>query len=153
MTAKSIQLKFTSFKMLSVVNSKKVKSNKIEHGFESIYYFSRAIGVWPFTIVYNSNGLIQSTGVCVVDGFWIVISMCLYFTAIFFTYQDLKDANHSNVDSIAFSLHYLIQMMTLLFGAICGILLNFINRNKIMNILEEFITFDNQVRKCLKCEM
>lgn len=134
-----------SFEMLSVANTVKVKSNKIAHGFESIYYFSRAVGLWPFTIVYNSKGLIEKTRVRVIDGAWFVVSICLYLTAIFYTYRDVKRASYSNVDSIAFFLHYLTQMMILLFGAIFGSVLNLINRNKLMNILEKFITFDSEV--------
>lgn len=123
----------------------KVPSQMGQHSFKSVYYFSRCVGLWPFTITYNSNGSIKNARVYLLDGLWLLISVCLYLAALFYTIDDIKNAQPPN-RNIRFSdlIFYLSQIPPLLFGPI-GIALDLLNRNNLIGILEKFIIFDNQV--------
>lgn len=119
------------------------RSKKFQHGFQPIYYFSRLIGLWPFTMIYISNGLIKETRINLFDSVWFLISISFYLTALFYACRKF-DSDSSKIFDI-WSLVYCIgQILALLFGAV-GIALDMFNRNKLINILNKFIIFDNEV--------
>lgn len=124
----------------------KIPFRKDQHSFRSVYYFSRCVGLWPFTITYNSNGSIKGARVHLLDGLWLLVSMCLYWIALFYTVDDMINAQGSD-EIIRFSdmIFHLSQIVVVLFGPVC-IVLDLFNRNSLIHILEKFIIFDNQVR-------
>lgn len=130
--------------MNSIKPTLSARPKKYQHGFQPIYYVSRFVGLWPFTIVYHSNGSIKGPRVDLFDSFWFLISICLYLIALFYTCEFMKyqDPNKSNY--LSELLFYLSQIPTLLFGAV-NIVLDMYNRNSIVLILHKFITFDSKV--------
>lgn len=61
------------------------------YGFQPIYYFSRAIGLMPYSVVYNnSNGEIQAHRIYIRDGLWLVVSLCVYISVILHVFRDMK---------------------------------------------------------------
>lgn len=131
--------------MKSLENTSKVLPKQFEHSFKPVYYFSRCIGLWPFTIAYNSNGSIKEARVHLLDSLWFLISICLYLTALFFYYEDLMQSFNLKKSYYFSDLLFLIsQIPPLLFGSV-AIVLNMFNRNRLINVLKDFITFDTEV--------
>lgn len=129
-------------------NTVKAQPRKLQHGFQPIYYFSRSIGLYPFTLVYNSNGSIKGARVHLFDSFWFLISIGLFLIALFFTYERVMHIHALNLN-LSDMMYFLSQIPPLLFGSV-GIVLNTLNRNKLTNILEKFIIFDNEVSLLFK---
>lgn len=122
-----------------------LKQLNYEHGFCPVYNFSRAVGLWPFSIRHNSKGEIQSARISRVDGVWFLISICFHLHAIFYFYLNMVDLKDSNKSILTFSILFdLFKMKSLLIGAV-GIILDMLNRNKLASILGKFIIFDNEV--------
>lgn len=132
--------------MKSSKNTSKVRSTNIQHGFQPIYYYSRCIGRWPFTIAYNSNGSIKEVRVHLFDIFWFFISNCLYLAVLFFVYEEMIWRFHALSSNSYFNyvIFYVSQIPTLLFGTIF-IVLDMLNRKILVDILDKFIIFDKEV--------
>lgn len=127
------------------VHNAQSKQLNFEYGFRPIYHFSRAVGLWPFSIRHNSNGEIQSARISRLDGTWFSISMCFHLFAIFYSYLNMVDLEDSNKTIFTFSILYnLFQIKSLLIGAV-GIIWDMFNRHRLVNILGKLITFDNEV--------
>lgn len=127
---------------LAEVRKNRSKKLNLEYGIRPIYYLSCAMGLWPFSIVYDVNGSIQKTQIRFIDAFWFLISISMYFTVTFTTFERIQHLSNSNLMVIIFN--YLIQIM----GLACGTLIiamDMYNRNNIANILEMFTIFDNEV--------
>lgn len=130
-----------------VVDMKKTQLQQLnfEHGFRPIYYFSRAVGLWPFSICHNSNGAIQSARISRLDGVWFFVSMCFHLLAMCYYYVNMVDLEDSNKTILTFSILYsLFQTKSLLIGAV-GIVLDMLNRRRLVNLLEKFMIFDSEV--------
>lgn len=146
-----------NFFLLTGAHNANPKQLNFEHGFRPIYYFSRAVGLWPFSFRQNSNGTIQNAYINRLDGVWFLMSLSIQLWAIFryYTYLvDLED-EHTNCKSVfTFSILYaLFRMKSLLIGAV-GIVLDLHNRHKLANILKKFIIFDSKVGSnsgCSQC--
>lgn len=130
--------------MNSLEHSSRARPKKYQNSFRSIYYVTRFVGLWPFTIVYHSNGSIKKSSVGLFDKFWFLISICLYLTAFFYTCTFMKHQDPNKSNYLSELLFYLSQIPTLLFGAV-NVILDMFNRHKIVNILRKFNTFDSRV--------
>lgn len=115
-----------------------------EYAFRPVYYFSRFAGLWPFTIIHDSNGKIQRARCGFFDVLWSILVICLYLTLVFFTYETLKREQAKIKNHTLFVVENIFEMSTLSFGAL-GIALNIINRNELADILRKFDTFDTEV--------
>lgn len=127
--------------MESFNNASAGRPKKVQHGFQPVYYFSRFIGLWPFTIAHNSNGSKKEARVHLIDGFWFLISICLYLTAIFYIYKRIMDLRTSD-DNPYVLVNSITNTVLLLFRAV-SIVLDLFNRNSLVNILDKFIIFDS----------
>lgn len=67
-----------------------VEKSCFSYGFRPIHYFSRAIGLMPYTVVYNLNGEIQEHRFHIRDGLWLLSSICLYLLVILHVFRDMK---------------------------------------------------------------
>lgn len=114
-------------------------------GFQSNYQYSRAVGLWPFQIVHNADESNEKTRVRLVDILWFFVSIALYLTATFYSFDDIKYVPGSSAQSYALFIYYIYQITSLIFGAI-SIVLDMLNRKKLVNILEKFTAFDDEVR-------
>lgn len=131
--------------MKSLKNIFKNRSEKLQHDFQSVYYFSRFIGQWPFTIINKSNKSIKVSRVHLFDKLWFLISICIHLVAIYYIIKYTKLNYHSS-DGYNFSslLFNICNFPFILFGPVC-ILLDIFNRNRLVNILNKFIIFDSEV--------
>lgn len=126
----------------SDTNNVQSRSLNFECAFRAVLYFSRAVGMWPFSIVRDPDGSIQKCRVRPIDVLWFLSSICFYLMAAYHDYTIIKLPNGRN--ETIFFIYSMLQMMSLSFGA-CAIGLDMINRNQLVNILEKFNTFDNRV--------
>lgn len=67
-----------------------VEKSCFSYGFRPIYYFSRAIGLMPYTVIYNLNGEIQEHRFHIRDALWLLSSFCLYLSVILHVFRDMK---------------------------------------------------------------
>lgn len=134
---------------LAKSRNKRSKKINFEYGVRPIYYLSRCMGLWPFSIVYGLNGSIQKTQVRSIDAIWFLMSITLYLTATFTTFERIRQIPYSNMMIMIFN--YIIQTMWLACSSLI-IAMDLCNRNRIFKILEMFTTFDNEVCVFLICE-
>lgn len=126
-------------------NTSKARSKTPQYGFQPVYYFSRCVGLWPFTIIHNSNGSLKEAHVHPFDSLWFLISICMHLTAIYYTYEDFEEFQHSSEAPYFMDLiNYLTQIPLLSIEAF-GIVLDMLNRKFLVNILNKFIVFDRRV--------
>lgn len=132
--------------METMANANKTPLKKLdfEYGFRPVYYFSRLTGFWPFSIIRHSDGTIQKARIGFFDILWSILLICLYLIFAFFAYEVLKVGRDKNEDNIRFYVYNVFKMGSVLFG-IFGIILDMRNRNKLVDILRKFNTFDNEV--------
>lgn len=127
--------------------SKKNPSKKYNfiYGLLPVYFFSRAIGLLPFSIVCNSNGKVQCARVRAFDFIWFIFSIGIYIFMAAFIYQSMeipKDPNESVILIIG-------DNLLLISGFVSGvifILIDMFNRNRLVGILKNLTVFDDEVR-------
>lgn len=120
----------------------RTKNLNFEYGIRPIYYLSRTMGLWPFSIVHDSNGAIQRAQIRRIDALWFVISIAIYFTATLISFECVNRAHIGSLMILIFN--YISQIVGLAFGTLI-IAMDMCNRNRIANILEMFTAFDNEV--------
>lgn len=126
-------------------NTSKAQQKNVLHAFQPIYYFSRCAGLWPFTIEYNSSGSIERARVHLFDILWFLTSICLYLTALYYAYEDLRNQVESGGHFFYTVVFNVNNMPPILFGAV-SIALDMLNRNRLIKILKKFLIFDKEVR-------
>lgn len=131
--------------VLTQMKKDKQRIYNFEHGFRPIYYFSRIAGLWPFSIVHHSNGTIQNARISRLDGVWFAMSMCFQLLAIFFCCLDSDDLNYGQTTTITFHVLYSLHRVKSLLIGVVGIILDMINRHRLVEILRKLIIFDNEV--------
>lgn len=125
-------------------NTREISKSNFEHGFRPLYYFSRLAGLWPFTIIHHSNETNLRARFDYFDGLWFVLTVCLYLALAFISYENLTSIQNQNEVFIARFVLYAFRITCFMFGVL-GIVLDTINRNKLINILQKFIVFDKTV--------
>lgn len=120
-----------------------LKKLNFEHAFRPIYYFTRIAGLWPFSIIHDSNGRIQKTRVGLSDILRSILVICMNLTLIFFT---IKKLNRKYESSLPFAGLNMFKIVSLLTGTF-QIVFDLINRKKLISILRKFSAFDNEVRR------
>lgn len=113
------------------------------YGFRPIQYFSRIFGLWPFSIdcYLNPNGMVQKSHLRPCDILWASLSMALYLAAAIIFMRKLARSDTIFILSFGF---YMIRVVSLLTVA-ATIVMNIINRNKLIAIIKQFARFDMEV--------
>lgn len=132
--------------MGTLVNTKNIQLRKLnfEHAIRPIYYSTRFAGLWPFTIVHDSNGNIQKARVGLSDVLWSILFICFHLTLAFYTYKKVK-TTQLRENQLRFIVLNVFLLSSLLVG-ILGIIIDMINSEKIVDILRKFNAFDKEVR-------
>lgn len=128
-----------------VVRKAHFKKLSFAYGFRPIYCFSRVFGLMPFSITHVSNVDIQEPRVSDLDWLWFMISTLTYSSLAFLNYQSMKLLYDPSVNLSVLVLGDKLLLVTVL---ICGVLImviNMCNRFKLVNILNNFTAFDNEV--------
>lgn len=113
------------------------------HSFKSIYYFSRIFGFKPFTIVFDSNGKIQTAQIKAIDILWFAITIALYLSSAFyfvlFAHPDTFPAKSAFLVECTRSIYMLRKLLNIL-----SIFMDMYNRFKLVGIVREIDTFDEK---------
>lgn len=134
-----------------MANKKTVSLKKfnVEHVLRPVYYYSRFSAQWPFSIIYDSNAKVQRARVGFFEMLWPILMICFTIGLAFTAYDQLKSGLEEHVIPIRTVVGEIFGMCTPLFVAI-EIVLNLMNRKKLVDVLETFKTFDNEVRQMFK---
>lgn len=114
---------------------------------QSVYILSRFVGLFPFSIKYDVNGHMKSVCVKIFDAIWFAgaISINLFF--IYFTIDFIKRSNSNQTPS---TLSHFGAKIFLIFGLLntsLSIVLDLLNRNRLLKISKDLFAFDAEVTK------
>lgn len=113
------------------------------HSFKSIYYLSRIFGFKPFTIVFDSNGKIQTAQIRAIDILWFAITIALYLLSalyfVIFASHDTLPAKSAFLVECTRSIYMLRKLLNIL-----SIFMDMYNRFKLVGIVREIDTFDEK---------
>lgn len=133
--------------VLSKYRKKQVQSKKnMFDGFRPIFYFCRAFGLLPFSIVCNPHGEVQTCKVKIIDCLWFATSICACLLMAIFNYRMLSlsaDHHRKSATIIPIVANYILQLLTFIFTALFFIL-NMYNRDKFIQMLKMFEHFDKE---------
>lgn len=144
---------------ITVNNSNQLKdgAEKVSHAkqlnflnsFKPNYYFLRAFGLWPFSLVGGSNGEIKKPKITKLNLLWLIVSILFYLLALLVFFQNTKiERNYKNGIVIAKRIinkgHHICTEFSFIFVAF-SIVINMCNRFKLVNALNMFVHFDDSV--------
>lgn len=132
-------------KTFAVAKIVQLRKFNFEYAIRPVYYFSRLAGLWPFSIIHDSNGKIRRARIDVFDILCPILVICLNVLFSLDAYKSSKLGLKKHAIRIRIIVFTVFQISSLLFTAI-GIALDVINRNRLVDILAKFDTFDNEVR-------
>lgn len=149
MAQKQAQMPF--YQRTEANTTKKISKNfNFMHSFRPIYYYSRVCGLMPFTITYNSRGLIHGLKVETMDILWFGISILLNLTLAFLISKDTENLQEiKNGSIILMGGGYLLQISSMIFDAVF-IVIDMSVRYKLVNILRKINIFDEKVSQFFK---
>lgn len=129
------------------VAKKMTNSKKIDfaYSFRPIYYVSRAYGLMPFTITYNSRGQIYGPEVRLFDILWFIIAIFANLSYMFMTSKDtlyLQDPKEKS--NILIGGDYFLEVFSIMY-IITLIGTNMCIRSKFVGIIRKISTFDEEV--------
>lgn len=113
------------------------------HSFKSIYYFSRIFGFKPFTIVFDSNGKIQTARIRVLDAVWLVITIGLYLSSALHFMIIASHHTFPAKSAILVNCTRSIYMLRKLFNVL-SIVMDMYNRYQMIEIVKKINTFDEK---------
>lgn len=125
----------------------KISSNfpNFAYSFRPVYYVSRAFGLMPFSIIYNSNREPNNSKVTVYDCLWLMVSVCIYLMLGFFRYRNLVLPEGASTTSHILILGDSVVLILSLTFAGQFVIMDFFNRFKLVDVLKKIIVFDNEV--------
>lgn len=115
--------------------------------FRPIYFFARICGFMPFSVQHSdtqSEHFVPRIGIY--DFVWFAISMSFYLAMIINTFCGkivLPHESNAQLNAIVVGNH-LLRLMILLFS-IFALIMDVCNRYKLVNILNDFSIFDQEV--------
>lgn len=140
--AKMSQLCFSA--LFKDLENQSVKKHNFTYCVKPVYYISRAFGLMPFSLIYDSNEEIQSARVRLCDSLWFVLSICLNLFWAFMCYQDFKFPVTKNGTNVLLVAENVITILTLILNS-GVIVMKMYNRFEIVEIWKNFAVFDKAV--------
>lgn len=115
--------------------------------FRPIYYFARICGQMPFTITYHANAAIYTAKFHARDFIWSTVSLCIQISLIRLAVDLMTSPQHPKIiSSTLYFCNLTVWFITLLF-AISMMVLDAHNRSKIVDLLQKFTDFDQEVKE------
>lgn len=112
--------------------------------FRPVYYFSRTLGLMPFSMIYDSKSEIQEARVSLFDSIWFVLTICLYLSITYILHQEMNVARDINLPRVLFVGGYTHVILSFVFASV-AVGVDLCNRHKVIQILKMFSLFDKQV--------
>lgn len=122
---------------------RRVQLKKINffYGFRPIQYMSRIFGLWPFSIETDPSGIIQKFHMRPYDILWAILTLALYLTVTSIFVRNIMETRIIIVLHFGFFMIRIVGLST----AALTIVMNIINRHKLIGMLKQFANFDNAV--------
>lgn len=128
----------------SVVECVQPLKLNFEYCIRPIYYISRVSGLLPFSIARNSSGDIHAPQIKTFDFIFFIISIFWYLFLTFTSYRDIQHWPSLNKSHVLTVSNYSLLIVSLIFGALT-ITMDCWNRTRLVDIIKEFISFDQNV--------
>lgn len=132
----------------TIVEINNTKKLNFPCNFKVNYHFLRAFGLWPFSLIRDSNGEFQKPKITKIDLLWSLVSILSYISASIGFYMNAKALEMKTTDlkieSIMINVDYMRIVFSLIFVAI-SIAVDMFNRFKLVNVLNNFVRFDESV--------
>lgn len=122
-----------------------LKNITFEYSMWPVYIFSRVFGLMPFSVARDSDGSIQKPRVKIIDLVWFLISICSCLTLAFYELQIVKLPQDPHNSQLLILGDNVIIVLGLAFNALV-IVMNMLNRKRLVEILRKFTIFDQRVR-------
>lgn len=113
--------------------------NDFTKSLQPLYFFSRAFGRLPFSLVSNLNGEIQRAHIKIFDVIWFALSISVYLFLFIYYFKNIS--NTSNILVLCNS----IAAFALLGLHLITVLMDLYNRERFIDILKKFGNFDKAV--------
>ena len=126
--------------------TKTAESNKFRcsYSIRPIYYFSRAFGLFPFTVVTDTNGDVQGARVTLFDFLWFLISICLYLLMASYCFINIHRPQNPGESYILMLGDYALLIIGLIYGAVI-IALDMYNHRTFIELMKNLMSFDDEV--------
>lgn len=121
-------------------NLKSSEQRNFAFCYRPLYYFSRVFGHIPFTITHCANDSKVKAKLFIRDFIWFAISLFIHICLFAMIVHKFRLDNA--ISNIGGKLNFLICLLL----GISAMVLNACNRTKIIRILNEITTFDENVR-------
>lgn len=109
------------------------------------YTVSRVFGLFPFTIVYDSNGHVQKAVVYIRDVIWFIGSISLNFVSIYTVVSRLKFL-FSMKSPLLVNANNLLMLFVCTLSTI-SIIFDLINRDRLVKMCRDLSAIDEKVSK------
>lgn len=121
-----------------------------EYSIRPIYYFARAFGLLPFSVIRNSNGEIQKPHVGVINLLLFVISICWYLILAYSCYLNVTFLLYNPKTSFILVFGDYLLLIVGLISTTLFIVMDMVNRTRLVDVLKRLTVFDQKVCKGAK---
>lgn len=138
----------SSLKLNTELPSQRVeisKSSNISDCIKTAHKAARIFGLLPYTINYSPHGEIVSSSIRCTDIVWFVISLTICILFAIFGSSSLTPT--SDIRTTVLLLGGRIILICNVLLAVVSIILDSLNRNRLINLLKEISEFDKSVEK------
>lgn len=130
---------------LPIYAKKIIKSKDLDffYSLRPLYYISRLFGLLPFSIVRDSNDIIQNARVNPFDLIWFLFAICIYLLMAWICYQSVE----LRQDRLSYTMVIgdgVILTLSLI-NCAKAIIMDMFNRFRFIEILKMFTFFDDEV--------
>lgn len=126
-------------------HDKRGNLHNFAYSFRPVYYVSRAFGLMPYTIIYDTNGEPIKPKITARDSLWMTISVFIYLTLGYSAYQNMAlPENRSTTSYILILGDSVLLILSLVFGGQL-IIMDFFNRFKLVDVVKKITAFDVEV--------
>lgn len=121
--------------------------NNFSKVFRSFHFVARVFGLLSFSVTYDANDDFQNARITIFDLLWLTLSISVYSFSIWFYQDQLLLSRLLSVKRLGILIlcHDVLAILQLSFQII-SVVLDVLNRNRIVDILKLFTSFNNGVR-------
>lgn len=115
------------------------------HCIKPLCSISRVFGLLPFTIDLDPNGNIKRARVSVSNACWFICFIAA--TVVAFYFVETATVQQADLESSVLFVSEQLFWFSGIFMLFLSMILDMLNRNRLVKILQDFIAFDESVRK------
>lgn len=128
-------------------NNINLKKLTFAHSLKPIYILSRIFGFMPFSIIFESNGAIQTARIRKIDFLWFITSIGIYLlSAYYFLIYSMRKPIPNGRATLSYGTRSIVIFRKCLNCLNIGI--DMYNRFRLVEILKRINSFDEKASKC-----